>query len=67
MDVAWAEGAVIISDDGNRVKYRQKCPYCGNVPYVDYIVGLGNLKNYPISRPQCSKCGKQFAVVLHRG
>ena len=62
---AWAENAVVISDDGRNVKYHVRCPYCGKVNHNSTsgaYVGSGVTNCYG----SCSYCFKHFPIKLGR-
>ncbi len=64
---AWAENAVIVSDDGRTVKYHVRCPYCGKVDTtttrsISVIAGITNTPGSCTS----TLCYKHFTVKLGR-
>lgn len=65
MKFAVAQNAAIIEDDGKRVKYHPRCPYCGYLndrstssAVVSGPTGCGSYR--------CNKCGKSFSVKITR-
>lgn len=67
-NLAWAENAVIIADDGRNVKYHPKCPHCGFVNTMQkgmQHVSGGGVTNAGGSH--CTKCGKMFDLRFGRG
>ena len=64
---AWAENAVIISDDGSSVKYHVKCPYCGTVDTM-CTRSAHVMHGIHIDPGVCSNCncGKPFNIRFGR-
>lgn len=63
---AWAENAVVVSDDGRTVRYHYRCPMCGKVDTrttMSIYVGPGILANNMVL---CSTCHKSFPVKFGR-
>ena len=64
---AWAQNAVIISDDGNYVHYKSRCPKCGHVP-VNRESGCAAQEGVRAHQSdRCDKCGEYFDIVISRG
>lgn len=66
MKMAWAENAVIIKDDGNRVEYHIRCPQCGWVNERQtgtVVVGSGVTS---AGGGTCRKCGKSISCRFGR-
>lgn len=62
---AWAENAVIVSDDGRQVKYHPRCPYCGKVNHISLAstyVGSGITNCHG----PCGSCLKIFPIKIGR-
>ena len=60
---AWAENAVVVSDDGRQVKYHVRCPYCGkvnNMSTSSAYVGSGVTNCHG----SCGNCFKNFPIKL---
>lgn len=65
--MAWGENAVVVKDDGNRVDYHRRCPYCGKVAdrqTGNVIVGQGSIVSAGAGR--CMYCGKDFSCRFGR-
>ena len=64
---AVAENAVIISDDGNYVRYHPRCPHCGKVhENLTSGVGCGNGIVASAGFHTCYQCHKNFQVRIIR-
>ena len=61
---AWAENAVIVSDNGKTVRFRRQCPYCGktDTTYTDEA-SVGGSSNMTRS---CRYCGKIIKITISR-
>ena len=62
---AWAENAVIVSDDGRTVRYHYRCPMCGKVntgTTCSIYVGSG-ITN---TNGSCFSCHKSFPIKFGR-
>ncbi len=66
LKMAWAENAVIISDDGSRVTFHRKCPYCGKViQNVKQSVGVGGGTS-SVGSVTCPNCRKSYSSRFGR-
>ena len=64
---AVAENAVIVSDDGNYVRYHPRCPQCGKVnESLTSGVGCGNGIVAGPGFHTCYQCHKSFQVRIIR-
>lgn len=63
--LAWGENAIIRSDDGQRVNYSGKCPFCGYVYSGGTIttISFGKLR----SGDTCPKCHRHYDITIGRG
>ena len=62
---AWAENAVIISDNGSSVRYHAKCPVCGKVNTMSTYTApvMHSIHN---TSGICSYCNKSFTIRFGR-
>ncbi|MDE5788893.1 MAG: phage terminase large subunit family protein [Clostridia bacterium] len=67
-NMAWAENAVIIKDNGNQVYYHPRCPHCGSVASnISSNIWVAKGTNTFASSVKCFKCGKPFGMHFGRG
>ena len=65
---AWAQNAVITSDDGGTaIRYRPRCPKCGYVPVNRECGGSAQEGVRAHYSDRCDKCGEFFDIVISRG
>lgn len=57
-------GAVILEQQGGRMKYRQKCENCGHVATTTIQIGAPTGANIMRTTFKCSKCGNQQRVEI---
>jgi len=57
-------GAVILEQNGDRMKYRQKCERCGHSPSTVIAIGAPAGANKLTTTFKCSKCGNQQRVEI---
>lgn len=74
MSQAYVVNGVVISDDGKTVRYRTRCPRCGNVD-TSAIYSCGCLEGRIVNRSPvpCVKCSNidkrtySFEIQVRRG
>ena len=67
MKMAWAENAVIVKDDGDRLEYHRRCPYCGKVAdRVKSSLRVGDGVIVSAGSGACVSCGKYFQCRFGR-
>ena len=57
-------GAVILEQNGGRMKYRQKCDKCGHSPNTAIAIGAPTGSHKLTTTFKCSKCGNQQRVEI---
>ena len=62
---AWAENAVIVSDDGHTVRYHVKCPYCGKVNTMSTSSASVTTCIHN-TFGSCPSCHKSFSISFGR-
>lgn len=65
MNEAWAQNAVVISDNGTQVKYHTRCPFCGHVNTMSTgsIFVSNSICN---TNGNCPNCFKSFPLKFGR-
>lgn len=57
-------GAVILEENGGRIRYRQKCEQCGRSPTTEIHIGAPTGANKLTITFKCPKCGNQQRVEI---
>ncbi len=67
MEFAVAQNAAIMQDDGRRVTYHPRCPYCG---YLDNrctsSVVVSSRNKAGAGSQRCKECNKSFSITVIR-
>lgn len=62
------QGAVIVSKDGLRISYKQKCEKCGHVSTSTTTMTVGSTtSSKTTSQFRCSKCGNHQRIEIQGG
>jgi DNA-directed RNA polymerase subunit M/transcription elongation factor TFIIS len=62
------QGAVIVSQDGTRISYKQKCDKCGNVSSSTTTTSVSSSSSSKTTSSfRCSKCGNQQKIEIQGG
>ena len=65
--MAWGENAVIVKEEGNRIFYYPKCPYCGKVhSHSNFQTNVAPGGTSGTINTHCLSCGRIYNFMIHR-